>query len=378
MLRLVYRQLMLDPLRTALTCVAIAAVVAVILVLEGFNEGQMRQLRLAVLNRGADLFVVQAGIANMTVARSILPQSSRQDVEAVDGVKIAHPLTGISVIYEYEQDDRRSPMFLLVYDSGGGVEHLAEGEVPHGEREIVIDRSLAERYDLGVGDPFVLSDFEFRISGISQGAAAFFTSFGFARYDDLIDFYFESDLAADITTFPLLSFLLVDLDDGADPGAVAEEIESTVPSVDVFLPETLADKDEALGRALFGPIMRLLVTVGYVIGVLVIGIVMFAAVNARRRDFGVLKALGFSNAFLGASVLMEAMVLVTVAIPLGVALAWLIGRGIEASMPLYLILATEPVALLRTVAACMVLGVAGALAPVGLIRRVDPDIVFRS
>lgn len=376
MFRLVFRQLLLDPLRTVLICGAIAAVVAVILVLEGFNEGQMRQLRLAVLNRGADLFVVQAGIANMTVARSILPQSSREDVEAVDGVAIAHPLTGISVIYE--QDDRRSPMFLLVYDSGGGVKHLAEGEIPRGEREIVIDRSLAKRYDLGVGDPFVLSDFEFRISGISEGAAAFYTAFGFARYDDLIDFYFESDLAADITTFPLLSFLLVELDDGADPVAVAEEIESAVPSVDVFLPRVLADKDEALGRALFGPIMRLLVTVGYVIGVLVIGIIMFAAVNARRRDFGVLKALGFSNAFLGASVLMEAIALVIVAIPLGIALAWLIGRGIEASMPLYLILATEPVPLLRTVAACMVLAVLGAFAPVGLIRRVDPDIVFRS
>ena len=41
---------------------------------------------------------------------------------------------------------------------------------------------------------------------------------------------------------------------------------------------------------LFGPILKLLIGVGYIIGVLVTGIIMFAAVNTRREEFGVLKA----------------------------------------------------------------------------------------
>ena len=80
MLRLVYRQLLLDPVRTVLTGTAVAAVVAVILILEGFNEGLMRQFRETVEKRGGDLILTQAGVANMSVARSVLPQYTRLDV----------------------------------------------------------------------------------------------------------------------------------------------------------------------------------------------------------------------------------------------------------------------------------------------------------
>lgn len=376
MLRLIYRQLTFDLPSTALTTTALASVVAVILILEGFNEGLVAQLGDAVRDRQADLIITQAGVSNMTAARSVLPQFTRRDVEAVPGVAVAHPLTGIPVIYA--EGERRTPIFLLVYDTSGGPERLAAGNIVREPRDIVIDRSLAVKYDLGPGDPLVISDFEFRISGVTEGAAAFFTPFAFARYDDLIDFYFESDVAADISTFPLLSFLLVDVVPGADPAAVADAIERDVPQGDVFLPERLAAEDEALGRDLFGPIMKLLIGVGYGIGVLVTGVIMFASVNSRRHEFGVLKALGFSQRYLGASVMLEASVLALFAIPVGVLLAAMIGSAIEATMPLYRILSTEQVPVARTAVACLAFALLGALIPVRLLRGLDPGRVFRS
>jgi len=376
MLRLVFRQLQLDPFRTILTSLALAAVVAVILIFEGFMEGIVAQSRNAVLERGADLIVTQAGIKNMMAARSILPQYTRSEVEAVDGVLEAHPLTGMFVIYE--QDDQRAPLFLLVYDTSGGPFRLAAGEHITAPRQIVVDQSLAKRFGLSPGDPLVISDFEFTISGIADGAAAFFSAIGFARYDDLIDFYFESDLAADISTFPLLSFLLVELAEGADRAIVAAQIERLVPSADVFTPEQLADEDAALDRALVGPIFGFLVAAGYISGVLVTAIIMFAAVNARRRDFGVLKALGFSHRFLSLTVVLEALALVLVALPLGLLLASGIAWGIETTIPVWLVPVTEPLPVVRTATACVSFAVLGALAPVRLIRRLDPAAVFRS
>jgi len=376
MFLLTLRQLQLDPLRTALTGFALAAVVAVILIFEGFLEGVVAQSRNAVLERGAGLIVTQAGIKNMTLARSILPQFTRADVEAVEGVTEAHPLTGIPVIYE--QDGQRAPLLLLVYDSSGGPVRLVAGEPITGPREIVVDLSFAEMFGLVPGDSILVSDFEFTVSGITQGAAAFFSAFGFARYDDLIDFYFESDLAADISTFPLLSFLLVELAEGADPEAVAARIEDAVPAADVFLPEQLAAEDAALGRALLGPIIGLLVVAGYISGALVTAIIMFAAVNARRRDFGVLKALGFSHRFLTSAVVLEALILVLLALPLGLLVARGIAFGIETAAPLYLIPVAEPLPIARTATACIFFAVLGALTPVRLIRRLDPSSVFRS
>lgn len=374
--QLVYRQLILDPARTVLMSLALAAVVAVILVLEGFNEGLIAQLGRAVTDRGADLIVTQAGVSNLTATRSVLPQFARRDVEAIPGVATAHPLTGLPVIYA--EGERRTPIFLMVYDTAGGANTLMAGQVPTAPREMVIDRSLAKKYDLAVGSPLVISDFEFKIAGIADGAAAFFTPFGFVRYDDLIDFYFESDVASDISTFPLLSFLLVELEPGADRVDVAAAIEAEVTAGDVFLPEALAAEDENLGRVLFGPILQLLIAVGYIIGVLVTSILMFASVNSRRQALGVLKALGFTQGFLSCAVLLEALVLALIAIPLGVLLASVIGLAIESLMPLYLILATEPMPVLRTALATLLFATIGALVPVRLIRRLDPALAFRT
>jgi ABC-type antimicrobial peptide transport system permease subunit len=376
MLRLLYRQFRLDPVRTLLTWIAIAAVVAVVLILEGFNEGLMRQMRETVEKRGGDLILTQAGVSNMSIARSVLPQYTRLDVEEIEGVAAAHPLTAIYVIYE--QDEVRTPVFLVVYDSGGGPDGFVAGGPPTGAREIVIDRSLAEKYGLDVGEALVVTGFRFTISGITRDNASAFTPLGFVRFDDLIDFYFESDLATDISTFPLLSFLLVEMADDADPEEVAARIEGSIPSADVHATGQLARNDEIVGRVLFGPIFRLLIGIGYVIGALVVGIIMFSAVNARRREFGVIKALGFTHGFMSLVVLTEALVLTAAAFPAGALMAGVFAAVVEGTAPLYRILPAEPLPLLRTAAACVVFAAAGAMAPLRRLRRIDPGIAFRS
>lgn len=370
------RELQRDRLRTSLTSLSLAAVVAVILILEGFLQGIVEQARDAVMRRDADLIVTQAGIENMTLARSTLPQSARSEVESVDGVITANPLTGIPLIYE--QDGVRAPLLLFVFDTSGGPARIVAGRTISGPHEIVVDRSFAVRFGLHPGDPLVVSDFEFTIAGITEGAAAYFSAFGFARFDDLLDFYFQSDLATDISTFPLLSFLLVELAPGADPAPVAARIENAVPSADVFRPAELAARDEDLGRTLFGPIIGMLVAAGYVSGALVTGIIMFAGVNSRRRSLGVLKALGFSYRYLTGTVVIEALILIVIALPIGLLLAAMIAAAIEFALPLYLIPVAEPLPLLRTAIAGIAFAAVGALLPVRSIRRLDPGTVFRS
>jgi predicted lysophospholipase L1 biosynthesis ABC-type transport system permease subunit len=376
MFRLVFRQLAYSPPRTVLTATALAAVVAVILVLEGFDQGLLEQSRRLVTERRADLIVTQAGVANMHAARSILPQIARRDVEAVDGVAIAHPLTGIMAIYG--EGDRRTPIYLFVHDTAGGPRQIIAGGPPAMPRDITVDRSLARKYDLEPGDPFVLSDFEFRIAGITTGDTALLTPLGFVRFDGLLDFYFESDLAADISTFPLLSFLLVELEPDADRDVVAQRIRERVPAGDVFLPERLADNDAALASVMFGPVFKLLISVAWLTGVLVAAIIMFAAVLARRRGFGVLKALGFPAAFLIRAVVAEAVVLAVIAVPAGMVLAAGIATAVEAAMPLYLVLPLQPAPVVRTALGAVAFCMLGALAPIPLIHRVDPALGFRS
>jgi len=377
MFRMIYRQLVHESFRTLLTGAAIASALAVILLLEGFQSGLLVQLKNVALNRGADLIVAQAGVSNFVASRSLLPQLSRQRIEAVDGVIEAHPITMVPVIYE-KPGYRKSPIFFVVYDTGGGPSKLKAGRRVTKPRDIVIDESLAVLYDLKVGDAFVVADFEFHITGIAERESALFTAFSFINYDDMIDFFFDSDLVGDISNLPLLSYLLLELQSGVDRDAVAAAIEKAEPDGDVFTPEQLAANDMALGRTLFGPVMGVLIGAGYVIALLVVGMIMFAAVHARLRNFGVMKALGFPNQILVRGMVLESLVMVLLAFPLALLLAQLGGWFIETHVPLYRIPVMETTPLLRTFLAALVLGVIGAYLPYRLIAKLDPALVFRS
>jgi len=376
MLRLIYRQIMYEPFRTLLTCVALGSALALILLLEGFQTGLFVQLKNVSLNRGADLIVAQSGVTNFVAARSLLPQISREIVESIEGVKEAHPITSMPVIYQ-KPGYRKSPIFFMVYDTGGGPKIITKGTAVTKPRDIVIDESLAVLYNLKVGDPFIVADFKFNISGITQRASALFTAFAFINYDDMIDFFFDSDLVGDISNLPLLSFLLVQIHNDADANTVAAAIEKAEPEADVFFPHELSENDVELGRTLFGPVMGVLIGAGYIIALLVVGMIMFAAVHSRLRNFGVIKALGFQNHTLIIGIIVESLVMIVLAFPIALLLsqfgAWLI----EIYAPLYMVPVLETVPLVRTFFAALSLGIIGAYLPYRFIAKLDPAIVFR-
>jgi putative ABC transport system permease protein len=375
MFLLAWRQGRLDPVRTALTGLALGAVVAVILVLEGFERGLYYQLERSVLERGGDLIAVEPGVSNFLVGGSSLPQLARGEVEAVAGVAGAHPVTVIPVIYE--KRGVRTPIMVFISDTKGGPARIVEGRRVTEDRDVVVDASLAALHGIRVGDPFIVSDFEFTVSGITERDAALFVPFTFISYEGMIDFFLDSEIAPDISTFPLLSFLLLDVEPGADSDRVAAAIEERVPSVKVFTPHELAREDANFGRMLFGPILGLLVAVGYVIGLLVAGLILYAEVAARLHSFAVLKALGFTFYGLAGAVVAQALLLLAIAVPIGLVLAQAVAALVYWAAPLYEVRAFEPAALLQTVAASLGFALAGALIALRPIRRLDPMVAFQ-
>jgi len=140
----------------------------------------------------------------------------------------------------YKQDGKLTPVYVLVYDTLGGPVSLLDGPGIQQGRDIVIDQTLSLKYGL-------------------DDEAAFFMPFAFISYDGMIDLFLESEIAPDLSTFPLLSFLLVELSPQADRPGVQRRIEQRVPEVDVFTPTELAAHDVAMARTFYRPIMGLLV-----------------------------------------------------------------------------------------------------------------------
>lgn len=370
MLNLIRRQLGFHPVQTLFVCVAIGSSLAVIFLLEGFQLGLLVQLRKTVQERGGDLIVAQAGVTSFIASRSVLPQLSRERIETVDGVRAAHPLTLVPVIYE--QNNRKTPVILVVYDTIGGPTGI-QLQMPS---QIVIGRSLAVIHDLNIGDRFMVGGYAFNISGIVDNASVMFTPLAFITYDDLIDWYFNSDIVGDISNLPLLGFL-VDVEPDADLQSVRDAIEVVEQNGDVFVPTELAVNDQAIGRTLFGPVMNALIYVGYVICFLMIGIISFSISQAQQRNFGIIKAVGFTNQALTVTILLQILLLIILAFPIGLLIAELITIGVEHMAPLYTIEIFHPSLMIRTGVVAILLAGLGALASMRVIIRVDPATVFR-
>lgn len=375
MFLLAIRQLQNEPIRTLLTGLAISTVIAVILILHGFEKGLYVQLESAVLDRGGDLIVTQSGIKNFLAVRSSLRQFSRREVESIPGVVNAHPITTLLAIYE--QNNNKTPIAIIVYDTLGGPTNIKSGSFIEKGNDIIIDLSLAKEYNLKPGDEFVVYDFLFRVSGITKNSAAFFTPLVFISYDGLIDFFIESEIAPDITTFPLLSFLLVELKPPASPENVNNLIENKIGDVDVFTPQQLANNDVKLGKDLFGPVMVLLISIAYVIGLLVVGLIIYSDVRGRLRTLGVLKALGFSMSYISAAVIIQNLMLLIIAFPLGILLSMLISNFIEFNMPLYLVPVLDTGGLSVTLLASVLFTILSSVLPLRFIAKTDPTIAFQ-
>jgi putative ABC transport system permease protein len=362
--------------RTALSVLALAAAIAVMLLFEGFRTGLYTQLRGMPEQLQADLIVSQAGVSNFAAARSSLPQRTGKALRRVEGVASAHALTSLPLIFR--RKGIASPVQVIAYVDVGGPAQLAHGRSIEGPREIVVDASLAADHSLGLGDAVEVLGWEFEVVGISTGTAAMFTPAVFARFADLIDLFLSGDLPDDVPAeTPLLSYMLVRLEDGADVGLVRQAIERELDWADAHTPQELGTADEEMGRRLLGPVLGLLVGLSYLIGALVVGLTLYGSVQARVRDFAVVAALGGGPGRLAALVFTEALVVTVAAFGLGLLAAVLGAEVVELLQPDYIVSPLAGAALPRTALAVLGLGAVGAGWPLRRVLSIDPAIVFR-
>ena len=104
---------------------------------------------------------------------------------------------------------------------------------------------------------------------------------------------------------------------------------------------------------------------------------MYADIRSRVKSFAVLKALGFSFNKLFIVVLLQSMLLLLIAIPIGILIAQGLATFIQTLAPVYLIRIFEPLVFIQTLLASLGFAAIGALIPLNTIRRSDPMIAFQ-
>ena len=282
-------------------------------------RGAENSLKLTINRLGADIIVIPQGseakvesaLLMSTPTRVWMPDNVVGKIAGIPGVAGVSPQLYLSSLHNTSCCSV-SDMFLVAFDPktdftiepwlkqkiGAG---LSLGEAVGGKHVFVpVGESNLKMY----GYPITLkANLEPTGTGLDQSL--------FVTFDTAKDM---ARLSTKLAESPLeipqnsISAAMVKVAPGADPHTVAVEIYRRVPGI---LPVESPNLFQAYRQQMSGVLRSNLIvlSITWVLSVLLIGLVYTMAANERRRELGVLRALGATRGFVFRSLLAEAAIL---------------------------------------------------------------------
>lgn len=311
-------------------------------------------------------------------------------IESIKGIPhVERIYTQVSVIMRPKDISYVMPLYGYKDEDIKGLSQIPhnriiEGTAPENDREVIIGKSLREYMKLlnspyEVGKAYVFTvpdhgktkDLDLKIVGVYQTG------------NEVLDgaLVGSERLARDIQKVPLthVSGINVIVDEVNNVETVAralqEKLSGKTPEVNVLIPvEVLNPVKNVLN--LFGKFLMVVSVVAVAAGGLSIMVVMLLSVISRMREFGILKALGWSPANIMLMVLVESLVLSMSGAALGLLLGYgglmLAGKVIAPDIAAL----TWPVASLVSIAG-VIIGAAGGIYPAWRANSASPAKILR-
>ncbi|MHA7862486.1 ABC transporter permease [Tessaracoccus sp. Y36] len=353
-------ELRLHPGRFVATLIAIAISVGFIAAISVFVNSEQTALGKSTTMplANADLFVTTLGLE--------LPELV-DTLEGVDGVRAVHEVPfGQSTILNFG-DRSEVSMLYSVPPADLQWSELVDGRWPTSEQEIVLSRAGLDSLGADIGDsvsPDHDSATAFTIVGATDDPASLWSTVGYLQFGPE---YVSTDYALVLDDRASAA----DAFDGVSEAAASLDPDITVRTADAERQTQLDDLTNQFD--IFTYLLQTFGVVALLVGMITIANTFAILVAQRRRQVGLLRAVGASPGQVMGRIVVESLLLGVVGSVLGIALGFgvaLIGGSITGSLYWGLDVRWGEllIALLAGVAATMI----SAIAPAIVASRVKP------
>jgi len=368
MIPLARRMIAREKGRFAITALGVGMVVALVLLLFAMSEGVRSEANGYVRDRPIDLWICQKNCTNLIRSSSLMYASLARDLKSERQIESVAPL--LRLIGTSRIRGRRATFFVLGFDPAARESRptLVAGTADLRSGEIVVDRALAAKYGLTLGDSIAIHDRWFAVRGLSEGTNAVITQFVFTSLPD----------AEQLLGVPgIISYLLVRLRPGASPGRVAADLAQRYPTLAAFTQRQFAENNlEEMETGLL-PILMTVAILGALVGGVVLMLLMYSHVLEHQIDYAILKAIGAGQSVVAGVVVRQSLLAVLAGLGAGTVL-FLVGAPIlRFAVPEIALSMTWRVALV-TLGAALLIGLVGAWLPIRRLARIYPAEVFRA
>ncbi len=368
MFNVAYRNLVHHKVRLIIAIGGVALALVLILSLDAIIAGIEGKIASYIDQSGADVFVSQAGVRTLHMTTSSLPSSVAAAVQAQPDVTGVTPVLYRTDYLLINRQHVAAYIFGLPPNArAGGPRRIVAGAALPSNGTIIIDRSIAAKTGVRLGDALRLFDSDFTITGLSEGTTSTLNSVAFITMQDF------ARLRGDAQS---VSFVLATTTAGQSADAVARQIEQAVPGVTAQSRQAFAAQERKIISDMVTDLLKIMNTVGFLIGLAVVAVTIYIATFTRRAEYGVLKAIGARNGYLYRVVLLQALYCVLLGFAVGVAFTLLIKIGAPRVVGTISLTISVGSLVKVGVLSLVIAGIASIL-PVWQLARIDPAAVFR-
>lgn len=322
----------------------------------------------------ADLWVASEGATDFIQAASILPGSAGTLLRFLPEVDTVSPLIvrPVELAKAGDDPDDDFDIQLVGYDPAialGGPLDVVEGKSPPGPGEIIIDKATSDRFGVDIGDNLVRGTGALTVVGKAAGGDFVFTQVAFVTLETAADF-----LALDPRD--QRTFFLLTLKDPTEKELVAARLEAGAPGVAFFTGEEFADetRERLLGNIL--PMLIVVLILAFIVGLAVAGLTIYTATVEKSREYGILKAEGFTNRFLYRVVFEQSLVTSVLGFLLGAGATILAAPFAQDLVPQFVVLVRWQ-DIVGVSGATLLMALIAAFIPIRRLAQIDPVTVFK-
>jgi putative ABC transport system permease protein len=366
-LALILKNLLRQPVRTGLAILGIGIGITTIVALGAITGGLKGSMEDVISPGESDFIVGQRGTADFTF--STVTEQELAAVKAVPEVEWAHGmLVHVSRV-------GNNPFFVI---AGMIPEELAETDPeiiegtlisPGATSEIILGERAASDLDVTVGDELSIDASTFTVVGIHRSSTVWLDSGALAPLEQVQELARKPDV---------VTIAYVKVVDSADPRDVAVMIEEEIPTlVAIASVADFGEIDQGFEMLDAANLAISLLAVG--IGAIGVMNTMIMSVFERTREFGVLRAVGWSGQRIIRMIIGEAIVLCVIAAVVGMVLGILAAQAILliGTVSNFLQLAYTPEIFVRALAVAVIVALVGAAYPVFRAIRLSPMEALR-
>jgi len=307
-----------------------------------------------------DVWVTQDGTYDIERSTSIIPVEYTESIAEIPGVEDAQPILGRRVVVGTR--DHQGLEFVLALGSG---ELLSEGGATEraapASGEIALSSRFARTIGAGTGEPVWIGERLLTVASIVP------SSFSVLNMTDAkATFGLEDNI----------NYVGVIVSESADASLVSSRIDAEFSDANAISQGAFADRSRAAIES-FTPVFGILMAVGFIVGASVISLTIYTSTIEKARDFGVLKALGATRAYLYRIVTVQSFAIGLCGFALGTPMAYGAAQGLAEIVPEFTTI-FNPLYVFGVLGIVLLMSGVSSLLPVHRISRVDPGTVFRA